>query len=218
MLLRWKNTLLLAAVLLVINLPELHSLSQDHTLSANGVDVRAQVVPNQDRKIGDDYFLTFQIPKDTPEKGDKSFKGTARVDAHTYDVATGSGEVIVRVLPGSTTNWSIDGQIKSSLGLVITIMADAFLLIISLLLFRFGSRLRAELVLLAEEDLERCPPGSVLDRIAGQRYVVCGEVHTIEDDAIVLELGDRRVRVLLDGHHNPAGYQQPVRATGTMIA
>ena len=35
-------------------------------------------------------------------------------------------------------------------------------------------------------------------------------------ERVVLDLGDRRVRVILDGHHNPAGYQQPVRATGTM--
>ena len=91
-----------------------------------------------------------------------------------------------------------------------------FLLVLVLLLLRFGSRLRSDLVLVATEDLERCPPGSVLDPIDGRRFVVCGEVEEIEDDAVVLDLGDRRVRVILDGHHNPAGYQQPVRATGTM--
>ena len=68
----------------------------------------------------------------------------------------------------------------------------------------------------ATEDLERCPPGSVLDQVDGLRFVVCGEVEEIEDDAVVLDLGDRRVRVILDGHHNPAGYQQPVRATGLL--
>ncbi len=69
---------------------------------------------------------------------------------------------------------------------------------------------------MATEDLERCPPGSVLDQVDRLRFVVCGEVEQIEDGAVVLDLGDRRVRVILDGHHNPAGYQQPVRATGTM--
>ena len=73
-----------------------------------------------------------------------------------------------------------------------------------------------QVVLVATEDLERCPPGSVFDQVEGHRFVVCGEVEEIEADAVVLDLGDRRVRVLLDGHRNPAGYQQPVRATGTL--
>ena len=60
------------------------------------------------------------------------------------------------------------------------------------------------------------PAGLGARPVDGRRFVVCGEVEEIEDDAVVLDLGDRRVRVLLDGHHNPAGYQQPVRATGTM--
>ena len=95
-------------------------------------------------------------------------------------------------------------------------VADVFLLVLVLLLLRFGSRLRQEMVLVATEDLERCPPGSVLDQVDGLRFVVCGEIEAIEDGEVVLDLGDRRVRVVLDGHHNPAGYQQPVRATGTM--
>jgi hypothetical protein len=81
---------------------------------------------------------------------------------------------------------------------------------------RFGARLHQEMVLVATEDLQRCPPGSVLDHVDGLRFVVCGEVETIADDEVVLDLGDRRVRVILDGHHNPAGDQQPVRATGTI--
>jgi hypothetical protein len=72
------------------------------------------------------------------------------------------------------------------------------------------------MVLVATEDLERCPPGSVLDQVDGLRFVVCGEIEPIEDDEVVLDLGDRRVRVVLDGQHNPAGHQQAVRATGTM--
>ena len=78
--------------------------------------------------------------------------------------------------------------------------------------------MRVELVLRASEDLERCPPGARLDRIEGQRYLVSGDVVEIHDDEIVLDLGDRRVRVLLDGHRNPAGHQQTVRAIGYMVA
>jgi hypothetical protein len=56
----------------------------------------------------------------------------------------------------------------------------------------------------------------VLDQVGRLRFVVCGEVERIADAEVVLDLGDRRIRVILDGHHNPAGYQQPVRATGTI--
>ena len=89
-----------------------------------------------------------------------------------------------------------------------------------MLLFRlrFRSSMRVELVLRATEDLERCPPGSRLDRLSGMRYLVAGEVAEIHEDEIVLDLGDRRVRVLLDGYANPAGYEQPVSATGYLVA
>jgi hypothetical protein len=127
-----------------------------------------------------------------------------------------SGQVEVRALPGSTTVWRVVGESRSDVGLLITVVADLFLFVLVLLLLRFGSRLGQEMVLVATEDLERCPPGSVLDQVDRLRFVVCGEVEEIEDDAVVLDLGDRRVRVILDGHHNPAGYQQPVRATGTI--
>jgi len=120
------------------------------------------------------------------------------------------------VLPGSSTVWQVVGEAESDLALVITVIADAFLLVLVLLLVRYGGRLRQDMVLVATEDLERCPPGSVLDQVGRLRFVVCGEVEQIEEDAVVLDLGDRRVRVILDGHHNPAGYQQPVRATGTL--
>jgi hypothetical protein len=142
--------------------------------------------------------------------------GEVPVDRATYDAAVATDRVTVRALPGSATVWRVEGESRGNLGLVITVVADVFLLVLVLLLLRFGARLRQEMVLVATEDLERCPPGSVLDQVDGLRFVVCGEVETIEDDAVVLDLGDRRVRVILDGHHNPAGHQQPVRATGTM--
>lgn len=100
---------------------------------------------------------------------------------------------------------------------VVTLFADAALALMLYLLWRFRGRLRPQLQLVATQDLERCAPGSVLDRIEGDRYVVCGEVLEIGDDELVLDLGDRRVQVLLDGHANPVGHQQPARATGRMV-
>ena len=58
-------------------------------------------------------------------------------------------------------------------------------------------------------DVERCAPGSALDRIEGETYLIRGEVSAIEPGQVVLRAGDRSVLVYLDGHHNAVGYQQP---------
>ena len=206
---RLKNVLLVGLVVVMINLPFVHSRWQQHRIDADGVEVTATVSDHDD----DGRFVTFEVADTDDQPG---FGGTVGLDEASYDDAVVSQQVRVRVLPGSSTVWRVEGQTDSGIGLVITVVADVFLLVLVLLLLRFGSRLRQEMVLVATEDLERCPPGSVLDQVDGLRFVVCGEVEAIEGDEVVLDLGDRRVRVVLDGHHNPAGYQQPVRATGTM--
>jgi hypothetical protein len=208
-----KNVLLVGLVVVMINLPFAHGTWQQHRIDRDGVDVAATVT-DTDEDDGQGY-VTFEVA-DTD--GQPGFSGTVPVDEATYDEAVATRAVQVRVLPGSSTVWRVEGQARSDIGLIITVVADVFLLLLVLLLLRFGSRLRQEMVLVATEDLERCPPGSVLDQVDRLRFVVCGEIETIEDGEVVLDLGDRRVRVILDGHHNPAGYQQPVRATGTMRA
>ena len=206
---RLKNVLLLGLVVVMINLPFLHSTWQQHRIDRDGVDIAATVTDEDDGRL----MVTFEVSDTHDQPG---FGGTVHVDEATYDDAVTTRQVRVRVLPGSSTVWRVEGEIHSDVGLVVTVVADLSLLVLVLLLLRFGSRLRQEMVLVATEDLERCPPGSVLDQVDGLRFVVCGEVEAIEDDEVVLDLGDRRVRVVLDGHHNPAGHQQPVRATGTM--
>jgi len=208
---RFKNGLLVALVVVMVNLPFVHSAWQDHRLDQDGVDHTAAVTDHEARDGR--FFVSFELTETDDQPG---ITGEVRVDRATYDAAVATTQVTVRSLPGSATVWRVEGEARSNLSLIITIVADVFLLVLVLLLVRFGSRLRQEMVLVATEDLERCPPGSVLDQVDGLRFVVCGEVETIEDDEVVLDLGDRRVRVILDGHHNPAGYQQPVRATGTM--
>jgi hypothetical protein len=208
---RFRNGLLVALAVVMINLPFVHGTWQDHRLDEDGVDHIATLTDHDERDGG--LFVSFALAADDDRP---KISGEVRVDRAAYDDAVASDQVTVRTLPGSSRVWRVEGEHHSDLSLVITLVADLFLLVLVLLLVRFGSRLRQEMVLVATEDLERCPPGSVLDQVDGLRFVVCGEVQTIEDDAVVLDLGDRRVRVILDGHHNPAGHQQPVRATGTM--
>ena len=210
---RTKNVVLVGLVAAMINLPLIHSAWQNYRIDTSGIEVSAQVTDH--REIDRQYFVEFEVPAD----GDREkTTGLGRVDEDTYDEAVSTGQIDVRLLPDNPAIYNVEGEVHSRVGLVITILADLFLAIMVLLLVRFGPRLRPVLLLRATEDLQRCPPGSVLDRIEGDLYVVCGEVASIEEDEILLDLGDRRVRVLLDGHQNPAGYEQPVRATGRMIA
>lgn len=198
---------LVALVVVMVNLPFVHSSWQERRLDRDGIERVGRVTDLAEE--GDRRVVSFEVREPAVE-------GTVRVDEATYAAAEAGGQVTVRVLPGSAGVWEVEGEEESRLALVITVVADVALLVLVLLLLRFGSRLRQDMVLVATEDLQRCPPGALLDQVDGLQFVVCGEVETIEDDAVVLDLGDRRVRVLLDGHHNPAGHQQPVRATGVM--
>jgi hypothetical protein len=211
---RWVSLALVAFIAFLVNFPLVHSTYVRWQVERSGVDVVAEVT--ETRVVDGDLLVVFTVPGDGQRE---PFDGAvAEVDAATYDEARRTGELDVRVLPDDGGAFIVEGQVTSRLGLVVTVLADLFLVAMVVLMLRFRSALRVELVLRATEDLERCPPGSRLDRISGLRYVVSGEVAEVGDDEVVLDLGDRRVRVLLDGHANPAGHQQPVRAVGYMVA
>jgi hypothetical protein len=211
---KWLSVALVAFIAFLVNFPLLHSTYLRWQVERSGVDVVAEVT--ETRAVGGDLLVELTVPGDG---GREPFVGAvAEVDAATYDEARRTGELDVRVLPDDGGVFTVEGQVTSRLGPVVTVLADVFLVAMVLLMLRFRSSLRVELVLRATEDLERCPPGSRIDRMSGLRYVVSGEVAELGDDEVVLDLGDRRVRVLLDGHANPAGHQQPVRAVGYMVA
>ncbi len=211
---RWLSIVLIGFVAFVVNFPMAHSTYLRWQVDRSGVDVAAEVTGT--REVGDDLLVEFTVPGDGRREPFEN--AVAEVDAATYAEARETGQLAVRVLPDDGGAFTVEGQVTSRLGLVITLLADLFLVAMVVLMVRFRAVMRVELVLRATEDLERCPPGSRLDRISGMRYVVSGEVAELGDDEVVLDLGDRRVRVLLDGYANPAGYQQPVRATGYMVA
>ena len=101
--------------------------------------------------------------------------------------------------------------------LMVTLFADAVLVVIALLLWRFGGRMRPRLRAMALEDVVRCAPGVSLEQLDGDIYLIRGEVTAIEDGQLVLEVGDRSVLVYLDGHRNPVGYQQPAQVRARLL-
>jgi hypothetical protein len=211
---RWLSLALVAFIAFLVNFPLLNSTYLGWQVERSGVDVVAEVT--ETREVSGDLLVVFTVPGEGEREPFDD--AVAQVDEATYVEARRTGELDVRVLPDDGGAFTVEGQVTSRLGLVVTLLADLFLVAMVVLMLRFRSALRVELVLRATEDLERCPPGSRLDRIAGLRYVVSGEVAELGDDEVVLDLGDRRVRVLLDGYANPAGHQQPVRAVGYMVA
>lgn len=211
---RLLSVLLVVFIAFVVNFPLAHSTYLRWQVERSGVDVVAEVVDT--REVGGDRLVVFDVPGD--DRRDPFEGAVAEVDEATYDDASRTGQLDVRVLPDDSGVFRVEGQVTSRLGWVITLLADLFLVALVVLMVRFRAVMRVELVLRATQDLEPCPPGSRLDRLEGLRYLVAGEVAETGDDEVVLDLGDRRVRVLLDGHRNPVAHQQPARVVGYMVA
>lgn len=211
---RWLSIALIGFVALVVNFPAAYGAYVRWQVDRSGVPVVAEVT--ETRAVGEEFLVEFTVPA---EGRREVFEGAVtQVDEATYDDARLTKRLDVRVLPDNGGAFTVAGQVPNRVGLVITLLVDLFLVAVVLLMWRFRAVMRVELVLRATEDLERCPPGSRLDRLEGLRYLVSGDLVEIADDEVVLDLGDRRVRVLLDGHECPAGHQQPVSAVGYMVA
>lgn len=207
--------LLVGLLVLLVNLPLLHSTWVDRRVQGSGIDVTATVV--DDRVVaGQEYWVSFTFPEDV-DPDQKAWD--AQVDEEAYDDAVASGQIRVRVLDGDPSAYRAEGAVQSRVPLVITLVADLILLVVLLLLFRYGGRgrVRAPLQALALGDVERCAPGSLLERIGGEDYLVRGEVQDLADGEVLLDLGNRTVRVLLDGHANPVGYQQPAQVRARLL-
>ncbi|MEI5673354.1 MULTISPECIES: hypothetical protein [unclassified Nocardioides] len=209
--------MLVAVVLLMVNLPLAHSTWLRWQLERSGVEVTARVVADtvQDGRS----YVGFALPEDVAgEQLDEDERGwTVEVSEDVREQAVAAGEIEVRVLPERPSSYAVEGEVRGSGALVVTLVADVLLLAGGLLLWRYRQGIRPELRLVAHGDVERCPPGAVLDRLEGDEYVVAGEVESIADDRLVLQVAGRRVVVELAGHHNPVGHQQSARVRGRMV-
>ena len=214
---RRTNRILLAVVLVAfINLPVLHSTWTRWQVDRNGTDTVAEVV-DKDILGGDDdpsYWLGFVFPESIdPDQAEWS----AQVDRDTFEEASVQGSVDVRVLEDRPSAYIVEGEVRNRVGLLITLFADAILLAILLLVWRARPTRPVPIRIAAIGDVERCPPGGVVEQIEGDLYRVRGEVTGIDGDEIVLDAGERDVLVILDGHHNPVSYQQPAEVRGRIV-
>ncbi|MGB0100405.1 MAG: hypothetical protein WBP61_09010 [Nocardioides sp.] len=201
---RRRSAVLIALLAAVINLPLVHGAWIQHRVETSGTDVVGNVV--DDRVVADEEFwVSFTLPADLdPDQVARQ----AKVDEDTYDDAVAEGVVGVRVLEDDLGAYRVDGAAESRAALVATLLADAVLLVILALLWRFGGRRRSDLRAVALGDVRRCVPETSMERIDGEDYRIRGDVLEIAEGRVVLDLGNRTVDVLLDGHHNPVGHQQ----------
>lgn len=203
-------------LVLFVNLPLAHSTWTRWRIESSGTDVTARVVDSDvlSPDDGANYWITFRYDEDDdPEQA----AWPVEVDRQTFEQARDTGRIEVRYLDGSPAAYTVDGEVRRPYGLIVTVVSDVVLLVVVLMVWRFGARPRRPyLRMVAVDDVRRCPPGAGLERVEGTLYVVRGEVSAIEEDEIVLDLGDRDVYVVLDGHANPVGYQQPAEVRGIM--
>ena len=213
---RTIRILLVVVLVAFINLPLLHSTWTRWQVDRNGTDTVAEVVDT--RVLGEDtdpsYWLVFRFSESIDPEG---LSWTAQVDRGTFEEARAQDSVEVRVLEDRPAAHVVEGQVRSWIGLGITLIADAIMLAILLLVWRARPSRPVPMRIAAIGDVERCPPGGILEQIEGDLYLVRGDVTGIDGDEIVLDAGERDVLVILDGHHNPVGYQQPAEVRGRIV-
>jgi hypothetical protein len=212
-----RGVVLLVVLVFLINLPIVHSTITNWRVSSSGVDVTAEVTDARVTSPDDDprYWLGIRFPEDIDP--DQTI-WPVEVDPATYDAALEVRQIEARVLKSNPAAFRVEGEVRGWLGLITTLIADAILLLILLVVRRFGRRPGPPpLRLAAIGDVERCPPGGLVEQIEGSLYLVRGEVVAIEEGEVVLAAGEQEVVVVLDGHANPVGYQQPAQVRGRVM-
>ena len=191
--------MLVVAVLLLINVPYALHQWQLHRVGSDGIHVTATVVSTDD--VGDDVLVAFRLPASADP--DQVVR-TARLDATAGAAAQRSGEVDVRVLDGHPAVYELEGQQRGHAATILTLGADLLILLIVLLAWRLGGRLRRPaLVAVALGDVQDGEEGSLLDKQDDGTYVINGEIAEAGSDSMLLTLRDRDVTVHLQGYANP---------------
>ncbi|NPC98811.1 DUF3592 domain-containing protein [Nocardioides sp. zg-DK7169] len=216
-----RGVVLLLLVLVLVNLPTLIGAFNRQQVRSGGEDVAARVIETRDTGAG--VLVSFTYPEDSGVEGGGATAYAVEVDQETGERAEESGTLTVRVRPDHPATYVVDGEVSNPGALWMPIGLNALVLLIALLLWRVRGRLRPELVLRAGGDLEAGGAEPLLERVAGLEYVVQGRVVALEpagdggDDELLLEVADRRVRVLLDGHANPVEVGADARVQGVMV-
>ena len=203
-----SSLVLLGVVIVLVNVPLVQSTWTRSSVERNGVEVAAEVTETRNLGTAEapSWWLSYRLPRTLdPEQATWS----EEVDAAAYDQAQEGGTVPVRVIEGEPGTAIVEGEVRSSAGLIGTLVVDALLAVLLLLLWRFRGRGRREVETVeALEDVAPATPGASWEDLGDGTVRVSGEVLERDDHEVVLDLGDRLVRVVLDGHANPIGHRE----------
>jgi hypothetical protein len=207
---RWGRVTLVVFALLLINVPFAVHAWTLHRAATDGEQVTATVVSVS--RAGDDAVVTFRLPKDVDSK---QTVRSVKVDGPVGQDAVSTQQLDVRVLKGNPSAFHVEGEVPSSGPLVLTLVADAFILLVVGLSWRLGGRIRRPpLAGVALGDVEPGVEGSILDKQLDGTYLINGEVGSTGPSSLVLVLRDRDVEIQLRDHENavPVGERAQVRA------
>ena len=127
-------------------------------------------------------------------------------------------QIDVRVLDGNPDVFHVDGQIRGWGGLILTLVADALILLMILLSWRLGGRIRRPtLVGIAVEDVQGGDHGSLLDKQDDGTYLINGEVASTGPSSVVLTLRDRDVEIHLRDHENRVAVGERARVRAQLV-
>jgi hypothetical protein len=208
--------LFVVVVLLVLAFPLVSSLVTRARIERSGVDVTATVVETARR--GDTYLVGFRFAEEVdPDQRTYS----AEVTRASYDKAVASERITVRVLDGRPEAHRVEGEIVSNAPYVVAGVSIAIVLGLGLWWVKVGRR-RPTVRLRALEPLEAVDPEADVGRGLGREqggdvYEAVGTVLSADDAEVVLDVGERHVVVVLDGHPNPVAPGSPARARGAVI-
>ncbi len=224
---RRTRLLLLLLLVVVVNLGPLGSWWTQERLDRDGVSERVAVstegMPDGQVVVALPPEVTEAVAPDDADRTEDQpddraglLARTATLEPAAYDEAAATGEVEVTWLEDDPATYRVEGE-QGGTGLATLLVVNAGVLLLVAVVLLLRGRTRPELRMVATADVRRVPPGPLLERVEGNDYVVRGDVESLSEDELVLAVADRRVRVLLDGHANPASYQHSVEVRGTMI-
>jgi hypothetical protein len=136
---RLKNVLVVGFLVVLVNVPLAMSWWTNLRVESSGVDVATTVTAARNLGTGDEprWWVSWRFPEDVdPEQG----TWAAEVDRETWEDAERTGTLTVRVLEDQPSRHTAEGEVRSWAGLWTTLVADAVLLAVLLLVRRSRRR------------------------------------------------------------------------------
>jgi hypothetical protein len=211
---RTRRLIVVLAVLVVLTFPLVSTLVTRARVERSGIDVIATVIETP--RNGDDYLVGFRFPEEV-DPDQRNF--SAQVERASYERAVETEQIAVRVLEGRPEAHLVEGEIHSRAPFYFVVVTDALVLLLGLWWVRTGRR-RPSVRMRGDGPLQPATadePHGLGRRADADDYEAVGTLLSTDETEAVLDVGDRRVVVVLDGHPHAVALGSPARARGPLI-